>query len=45
MKEYRQAVFNFTLFAGENDISSDLGQSAFKLTTYAELHSNTRADK
>jgi hypothetical protein len=33
IKQYRQTAFNFTLFAGEVDISFDLGQSGFKLIT------------
>jgi hypothetical protein len=44
IKRYRQTAFKLTLFAGEDVISPDLGTSAFKLTTDAELHSNTPAD-
>jgi hypothetical protein len=44
IKRYNQTAFKITLFAGEDEISFDLGQSAFKLTADAELHSNTPGD-
>jgi hypothetical protein len=44
LKRFNQTAFKITLFAGEDEISFDLGQSAFKLTTDAELHSNTPGD-
>jgi hypothetical protein len=44
LKRFNQTAFKITLFAGEDEISFDLGHSAFKLTTDTELHSNTPAD-
>jgi hypothetical protein len=44
IKRFNQTAFKITLFAGEDEISFDLGQSAFKLTADTELHSNTPGD-
>jgi hypothetical protein len=44
LKTFNQTAFKITLFAGEDEISFDLGSSAFKLTADTELHSATPAD-
>jgi hypothetical protein len=44
LNRFNETAFKFTLFAGEDEISFDLGHSAFKFTADTELHSNTPGD-